>query len=291
LTLGTAYGPSLSPQVLLDFTSKEGNILLALSGESSIPSAIQSLLVELDIQTSPDRSSVTVDHFGYDTLSAAEKHDTLLLSKPTPLRSDVKNFFAGEGTIAFPKAVAQTLGNTNPLLAPILKAGKNAYSYNPKEEFEAAEDPFAIGEQISLVTAMQARNNARFTVFGSVEALEDKWFDANVKGIEGKQTKTANRDFAKQVTSWAFKESGVLQVGRVEHHLASERKSSTGHERFETVGESNPKIYRVKNDVVCVKELAAWTLANPIRHSQSSSPNTGTASSSRLSSHPMTPSN
>ena len=191
-----------------------------------------------------------MDHFNYDTVSASDKHDVLLLPRPKALRSDVTNFFGGDGTIVFPRSVAQELGNASPLLAQILSAPSTAYSYNPKEETETVEDPFAVGQQISLVSAMQARNSARFTIVGSVEALEDKWFDATVKTLGGKETKTANKQFAKQISAWTFMETGVLKVGRVEHHLSSINVGASGNESVAQLGYLNPTIYRVKNDVV-----------------------------------------
>lgn len=166
------------------------------------------------------------------------------------MRPDVKNYFGGDGTVAFPRAVAQELGNASPLLVPILRAKNTAYSYNPKDDAEYVEEPFGVGEQISLASAMQARNSARFTVLGSVEALENKWFDAKVKGLDGKQVKTANREFAKQLTSWTFMEIGVLKVGRVEHHLSSIDTSTNSSNSVTQLGYLNPKIYRIKNDVV-----------------------------------------
>jgi oligosaccharyltransferase complex subunit beta len=244
-------GPQLTPKLLLDFINAGGNILLTLSSSHPTPSALVSLLLELDIHLPTDRSGLVVDHFNFDTISAPEKHDVLLVPTPDAVRPDVKNFFKGEGKggdiLAFPRAVGQTLGNNSPLLAPILRAPRTAYSYNPKDEVEGVEDPFAVGQQLSLVTAMQARNSARFTVIGSSELLEDAWFDAKVKrsaGLDGaasdKAVKTSNQAFAKKVTGWTFNEVGVLKVGKIQHHL----------NEGETEPELNPKIYRVKNDVV-----------------------------------------
>ena len=250
----------MTPNLLLQFINKDGNILLTVSADAPTPTAISSLLLELDIHLPPDRNSLVVDHFNYDTTSASEKHDVLLLTRSSPLRSDARNFFGGDGTLAFPRAVAQELGNTNPLLAPILRAKSTAYSYNPKDEVETVEDPFAVGEQIALVSSMQARNSARFTVFGSAEALEDKWFDAKVKPFGGKDSKTANREFAKQVTAWTFKELGVLKVGRVEHHLSSISEGSSGNDSVAQLGYLNPTIYRVKNDVVSIVHFQRFTM-------------------------------
>lgn len=244
----TGYGPALTPNILLDFTNGGGNILLALSAASPTPTAIVSLLLELNIHLSPDRTSVVVDHFNYDVSSAAEKHDVLLVPRSKPLRLDVKNYFGGDGVLAVPRAVGHSLGNDSPLLAPILTAPETAYSYNPKEEEESMGDQFVTGGQLALVTAMQARNSARFTVLGSLEMLEDKWFDATVKGTDGKSKKTANRDFAKQLSSWTFKETGVLKVGKVEHYEVV--PLSNKGDNASQVGYLNPAIYRIKTQTV-----------------------------------------
>lgn len=171
----------------------------------------------------------------------------LVLPSPQALRPGVKNFFSVGGTLAVPRAVGQVLGNESPLLVPILRAPTTAYSYNPKDEAEAVEEPFAVGQQLSLISALQARNSARFTVLGSVEMLQDQWFNANVK-TAGKETTAANREFAKQLSSWTFKELGVLKVGKLQHYLAEDRKNFNTSSL--SVPEHNPTIYRIKNDVV-----------------------------------------
>lgn len=250
-------GPNFTPLLLLKFINAQGNILLTLSSSHPTPSGIVSLLLELDIHLPTDRNTLVVDHFNYDTLSASEQHDVVLVSRPDALRPDVRNFFKGDGKggeyIAFPRGVGQTLGNDSPLLTPVLRAPRTAYSYNPKDDAEGVEDPFAVGQQMSLVTVMQARNSARFTVIGAAEMLEDKWFDADIKrsigmqgvGKDAKKQKTANRAFAKEISGWTFNEIGVVKVGRIEHYLSGD--SST----LSSGNVTNPKIYRIKNKVVC----------------------------------------
>ena len=240
----------MTPNLLLQFINQDGNILLALSASSSLPTAISSILLELDIHLAPERTSLVVDHFNYDVSSSIDRHDVLLLSQPSSSKPGVRNFFGGDGTIAFPRAVAQELGNNSPLLSTILGAKATAYSYNPKDDGEPMQEPFAVGEQISLVSSIQSRNSARFTVFGSVEALEDHWFDAKVKDGTGKQSVTANRKFAEQVSAWTFKEAGVLKVSRVEHHLSTVEKGADSNDSVAQLGYLNPTIYRIKNEAV-----------------------------------------
>jgi oligosaccharyltransferase complex subunit beta len=193
-----------------------------------------------------------VDHFNYDASSAAEKHDVLLLPPPGSYRSDVRDFFSAgapaDSVIAFPRGVGTVLGQGE-LLTPILRAPSTAYSYNPKEQTDSvSDDLFAAGAQLALVAAMQARNSARLTVVGSAEVLEDRWFDAKVKTAAGKDVKTFNREFAKGVSAWTFQELGVLRVNWIEHHL-----NEVGADNV-----SNPKIYRIKNDVVSADTEIFW---------------------------------
>jgi oligosaccharyltransferase complex subunit beta len=89
------------------------------------------------------------------------------------------------------------------------------------------------------VTALQARNNARITVSGSTDMFSDEFFGMEVQapGSE-KKIKTANREFAKEISGWTFQEIGVVKVAEVRHYLAN------------TTGQVNPIVYRVKNDIV-----------------------------------------
>ncbi|KAK5110679.1 hypothetical protein LTR85_000761 [Meristemomyces frigidus] len=260
-TQSKGLGPALAPNLIVDFINAGSNVLLALSAESSVPSAVSSLLLELDISLPPDRNSLVVDHFNYETKQAGDKHDVLLLPSPELAgRKGVKNFFSVDGLIAFPRAVGAVLGNASPLLSSILKAPSTAYTYNPKDEAEGVEDVFATGSQLSLVTAFQARNSARFTVLGSVEALQDTWFDASVQTPgASKATQTSNRAFAEKLTRWTFMESGVLRVGTVQHYLNEGiQKGVTNTTSLGAAVDVNPGIYRIKNDVHYSIELSEW---------------------------------
>ncbi|KAK6087758.1 dolichyl-diphosphooligosaccharide-protein glycosyltransferase 48kD subunit [Seiridium cupressi] len=245
-------GPNLTPSAIVQFIDAKGNVLVALSSSKPAPTSIVSALLELDIHLPPDRSGLVVDHFNFDISSAAEKHDVVLLPAPGALRPDVQDFFSPDAPadklLAFPAGVGQTLGS-GPLLAPILRAPSTAYSYDPKEQAESVDDLFASGKQLSLVTTFQARNSARVTVVGSADMLTDKWFDAKVKKNGQKSSvSTLNREFAKRVSGWTFAEIGVLRVNWVEHHLNEPGQSN----------QSNPGIYRIKNDVTYSISLSEY---------------------------------
>ena len=265
-TKAKGLGPALSANLLVDFINQESNILLALSSEYRIPAAISSLLLELDISLPADKNSLVVDHFSYDAKSASEKHNVLVLPSPQFGRKDVQNYFSVDGAIVFPNTVGQVLGDKSPLLYPVVSAPTTAYTYHPKEENELVEDPFATGNQISLVTAFQARNSARLTVLGSAEMLEDKWFTARSQSsAAGSKIMTpANREFAKRVSAWTFHELGVLNTGPVKHRLdETVHKGSTAENMavgsyFDT--EHNPNIYRIKNRVAYSIAMSEWDI-------------------------------
>lgn len=231
----------MTPNVLLDFVNANGNIMIAASSTTAVSTSLTSLLSELDITLPTERTGVVVDHFNYDTNSASEEHNVLVLDSPASVRPGLKNYFEQPGdVIAVPHAIGHVLGNSH-LLTPILRAPSTAYSYNPKEQGETIEgdELFAAGKQIALVSGAQARNSARVTLVGSADLFQDKWFDANVAKAGEKKVKTGNRAFARSVSAWAFKEIGVVRVNEVEHQLADDN-------------EVNPSIYRVKNDVVSI---------------------------------------
>lgn len=232
LTL-TGYGPNLTPQLLLKFANQAGNLLLLTS--PSTPEQTREFARELDISL-PPRDYTTVDHHSYDTLSAASNHNVVLIPRPS-LSSSTKNYFSTpSGTIAF-RGVGHTLGN-GPLLTPILTAARTTYAYDTKEDAAYAEDPWSAGTQLHLVSALQARNNARITVSGSAEMFSNEFYNMNVKAPGSTKTKVANREFGKELTAWTFHETGVVKVVGVRHYLADE------------TGDVNPSMYRIKNDVV-----------------------------------------
>ncbi|KAF4472433.1 oligosaccharyl transferase complex subunit OST4 [Fusarium albosuccineum] len=231
-------GPNLTPNQILGFVNAGGNILLTMSSTHTVPTSIVSVLSELDIALPAERTGKVVDHFNFDTISAAESHDVLVIDAPRNVRPGLKDYFEIPGALlSVPNAVGHTLGS-GPLLTPILRAPPTAYSYNPKEQGDAIDpdELFAAGKQIALVSAIQARNSARVTIIGSAEMLQDKTFDTKVSRLGGKALYPSNREFITSLAAWTFKELGVLRVNKIEHRLQGDN-------------ETNPGIYRVKNDV------------------------------------------
>lgn len=252
-TKSKGLGPNLTAKLLLDFLDAGGNIMLALSATQPVPAALNALLLELDIQIPAERAGLVVDHFNYDALSASDHHDVVLVPTPAKYRPDTKNYFGSGGRadlLAVPRALGHVLGN-GPLLTPILTAPRTAYLYNQKEQAESLDgDVFAAGAQLSLVSAFQALNSARFTLVASAEMFQDAWFDAEVQRPGAAEpVKAWNEQFARRLTGWTFHEIGHLRVNYVEHHLAEEGPLANI---------SNPEIYRINNNVTYEISISEW---------------------------------
>ncbi|ORY84936.1 dolichyl-di-phosphooligosaccharide-protein glycotransferase subunit [Protomyces lactucae-debilis] len=229
-------GPELTPQALSRFVEAGGNLLIGAS--STMSPAIRDFARELGIELA-DRDSLMVDHFKADKEAKDDKHTTLLLDgfvKSPILSSEVV-----KGAPVIFKGVGHALGNS-PLLQPILQADSTAYSYDTKEEFEAAEAPWVAGKQAYLVSALQARNNARVVVAGSVDLFSDA---AMTRIIGGKQA--GNALFARDVTQWVFQEKAVIRAFGLRHALANT-----------TFEETLPSMYRVKNEVAFEIQMQQW---------------------------------
>lgn len=201
-----------------------------IGASTGVATSLRDFTRELEIDLA-EKDSLMVDHFNYDS-SSDDRHTTILSSEYTDNTSILSKEVQDGPPVVF-KGVGHFLGNGQ-LVSPILRASRTAYSYDTKEEFEAAETPWIAGSQAWLVSAIQARNNARVVVTGSVEMFSDTAFILQL--ADGKTS--GNKNFARDVTSWLFQEKGVLRAFGLSHSLANQ-----------SVIDTLPSTYRVKNDV------------------------------------------
>ena len=97
-----------------------------------------------------------------------------------------------------------------------------------------------------MVSALQARNNARVVFTGSLDFFSDSFFRSSVqkRGSTQKMNKSGNEALAVALSKWVFKEEGVLRVGNVRHHKVGET--------------SPPEAYTVMDDVVFTIEIEKY---------------------------------
>ncbi|XP_076364934.1 dolichyl-diphosphooligosaccharide--protein glycosyltransferase non-catalytic subunit Ost48 [Tachypleus tridentatus] len=211
------FGGSLNVQAITDFIDNGGNVLVAAS--SSVGDVIRELGSECGFEIDEEETSV-IDHLNYD-LSDDGKHTLIvadaseLLDAPTIVgsRNIPPVLFRGVGMIS---------DQDNILVLEVLTASSTAYSYKP--DVEISEYPHAVGKSTLLISALQARNNARVVFSGSLDFFSDQFFQASVQKAHGgkRYEKSGNQEVATALAKWVFKQKGVLRTSNVKHHRKGE---------------------------------------------------------------------
>jgi oligosaccharyltransferase complex subunit beta len=172
----------LSPQSLYDFVEKGKNVLVVLSPDLSELWRDFSREFEVDFD---ERNNMVVDHFHYDQDLDNKSHTALVIPLSDAL-SPIVSALTRSGAPLLYRGVGHQVGRL-PLLNSILSATSTAYSWEVKEADSPTEDVFIAGSSIGLVTALQAKNNARVTFIGSLEVFSNEFGLASVKSSEGMQ--------------------------------------------------------------------------------------------------------
>lgn len=232
----------LSPQRLSFLVNSGTNLLLALPPDSSEIWRDFAREFEVDID---DRGTQAIDHFAFDLDADDGSHTSLVL----PL-SDVPSPYLSPSTrngppIIFRGALHST--GRSPLLNPILSVPSTTYSAHVESQLE---DLRSYGAHSTVVSAFQARNNARVTFVGSTDLFTDDSARLPVRTLHQTYSKSGNSAFLKDIARWTFGATGQRQVLSVEHKLAS--------------GELlNPQAYRVKDRVHYTLEVESTSESVP----------------------------
>ncbi|GAA5932126.1 hypothetical protein JCM10213_006762 [Rhodosporidiobolus nylandii] len=186
-----------------------------------------------------DRGQVVVDYFSPPSPSSAPSDGTLfsvlLSSAPSPFVDD-------EARAAPPVLYrgAGHLASRHPQLTPVLRAGSGAFSTDGGEGAAppAPEEVRLAGSNVGLVSAFQARNNARVVFSGSADLFSEGL------AVDADGNPTGNPAFLRSLSRWAFQQSGQLRV------------VSSAHENVET-GVEGGSTYRVGSELKYTLTLAS----------------------------------
>lgn len=131
----------------------------------------------------------------------------------------------------------------------------NVHTYSALNSDEPLEKSIVnSGNSLSLIAALQMRNNARITFVGSLKMLSDEYFISPIQSsVDGKQyAKSGNEEFLALVSAWSFGERGILRLSEAVHHLQKAHYSDI------TV---NPTRYRIKDLVTYSVKLEEYRLS------------------------------
>ncbi|SCV73025.1 BQ2448_6950 [Microbotryum intermedium] len=241
----------LNPQRLVEYSQQGTNLLIALSPHVS--EFWRDFAREFDLEFD-DRGSRVIDHFNYDVgLDDDSSHSVIVV----PL-SGCKSPFVAPETSAGPPLLYRGIGHAigrRPLATNILHASPTAYSGDASRIGNLADDVFLAGTSAGLVTAFQAKNNARITFVGSTDVFSDVFQRASVESSNGLRfARSGNAAFISDLTRWTMQETGVIRIDAARHYRASDGQ----RQDLYRVGEELPQAYDV--DIV-VKDEDARLLA------------------------------
>jgi oligosaccharyltransferase complex subunit beta len=225
--LVTEFSGLIETHSITDFIDSGRSVLIA--ADDGVSSAIRDLASKVGVEY-PEKGRV-VDHFFHD-VSGAEHENLIVDTLPgmeAILGVDKMSNILYEGTSQVLSPARVSAG----LLFPILNAKSTAFPY-PKA---------------NLVAAMQARNNARVVVSGSLALFSNAFFEAQVApstaDSKEKSVPSGNKKFVAELAAWNFGERSVLRASEISHHRQGEQVA--------------PAVYTIKDNItvsVTIEEYA-----------------------------------
>ncbi|GAV88321.1 LOW QUALITY PROTEIN: DDOST_48kD domain-containing protein, partial [Cephalotus follicularis] len=235
------FGGSIDVAAIADFVDSGHDLIIAADNNAS--DFIREIATECGVDFDEDPVAMVIDHTSY-AVSDTEGDHTLLASDNI-IESDV---ILGSKKIEAPvlfKGIGHSLNPSNNLVVKVLSASPSAYSANPKSKL--ANPPTITGSAISLVSIVQARNNARVLITGSLIMFSNRFFRSGVQkaGNSTKHERSGNEQFFTELGKWVFHERGHLKAVNIRHHK---------------VGVTDePAMYRISDDLEYSVEIYEWS--------------------------------
>eukprot|EP00735_Rhodelphis_limneticus_P003024 TRINITY_DN1419_c0_g1::TRINITY_DN1419_c0_g1_i1::g.27119::m.27119 TRINITY_DN1419_c0_g1::TRINITY_DN1419_c0_g1_i1::g.27119 ORF type:complete len:448 (+),score=71.06,sp/O54734/OST48_MOUSE/42.92/1e-121,DDOST_48kD/PF03345.9/4.7e-121 TRINITY_DN1419_c0_g1_i1:33-1346(+) len=219
---------------VLHFVDAGGNLLLA--GSLEISDAVRDLANECGVEFD-DEDTVAIDHAHAHPLDSDFEGEHTVFSTKNILANSVVLGTKNIAPVVF-HGVAHALIQDNPHIFSVVGGEATTYSGDP--EHEIGSSVFVSGRSTGLVSAMQARNNARVAISGSLDVFSNRFFDLAGSG---------NADLARELTRWVFGERGVLRFTNATHWLAEPFVSPVEPLHSDIVGCRRHEMYTI-NDVL-----------------------------------------
>ncbi|RAL46584.1 unnamed protein product [Cuscuta campestris] len=235
------FGGSLDLAAVLDFVDSGRDLILAADANAS--GLIRNIAAECGVDFDEDPSAMVIDHSSY-AISETEGDHTLIASDSFIESNVILGSRKIEAPVLF-RGIGHSLSPDNSLVFKVLSASPSAYSANPKSTL--VKPPSLAGSSISLVSVMQARNNARILISGSLSMFSDRFYRSGVlkAGSSTKFEKSGNEQFLTELSKWIFHERGHLKVINLKHHKIDEKEE--------------PAVYRIKDDLEFSVEIYEWS--------------------------------
>eukprot|EP01121_Diplochlamys_sp_Union-15-3_P003497 TRINITY_DN1339_c0_g1_i2.p1 TRINITY_DN1339_c0_g1~~TRINITY_DN1339_c0_g1_i2.p1 ORF type:complete len:436 (-),score=70.51 TRINITY_DN1339_c0_g1_i2:60-1367(-) len=237
------FGGIIDVHSILDFIDDGHNVLLA--ADFGVSDLIREIASECGVQFD-DEGTKVIDHLNFDVSDYDYGHEVIVIDPS----SDKDQIFSN--SVIIPQAsklspiLYQGIGHSleGSLNVPILTGSKSAYSAVSGKAL--ADNPQVVGKKTVLASILQARNNARVAVAGSLALFSDRFFNSKVQkyGSNAAPRPSGNLEFVKQLSSWVFKEVGVIRASNLKHHIKGQSQA--------------PAVYTVNQEIVFSVDIEQW---------------------------------
>ncbi|CAH9079670.1 unnamed protein product [Cuscuta epithymum] len=235
------FGGNVDAAAILNFVDSGRDLILAADVFAS--DLIREIATECGVDFDEDPAASVIDHKSYAVSDTDGDHT--LIAASNFIQSEV---ILGSKTIEVPvlfQGIAHSINPTNGLVLKVLSASPAAYSANPGSKL--SNPPTLTGSAISLVSVVQARNNARILIAGSLSMFSNRFLRSGVQkaGNPTRHDKSGNEQFLTEISKWVFHERGHLKAINVRHH---------------NVGQADePSMYRISDDTEFSVEIYEWS--------------------------------
>jgi oligosaccharyltransferase complex subunit beta len=231
------FGEHITVKDIVNFIDAGNNIIVA--GTTDVSEPIREVAESCGVEFATAGTAV-VDHVKFDGSDANGPHTLLTVQ----LDSDNALVRKITAPVLY-RGISHTVAVGSKLIEPVLLGSE--YSYNGDSEGAPLD-----ASKPLLISAYEARNNARIIFSGSLEFFSN----AFISEISAHDTVTAhetsgNRALIYDLSTWCFQERGRLRVREFHHNHAGV-----------DVDTPTPELYRIKDDVtfsVVIEELNSET--------------------------------
>ncbi|CAH8442627.1 hypothetical protein MS3_00005464 [Schistosoma haematobium] len=209
------FGGALNVKEITNFVDDGGNLVVVAG--PNVGESIRELGSECGVEFD-EENTIVIDHFNFD-----KKDDGLHSLITVPVNNLVKSNVITGGKVDTPllyRGIGISADQTNPLLIDVLHGSKTSYSYNPDKTI--VDYPNTVGTNTQLITALQARNNARALFIGSLDFLSNSFFESTVETESQKSVICGNQMLTDNLLRWVLGERGQLRHVYVKHHRVGE---------------------------------------------------------------------
>jgi len=203
---------SISFEDIVEFSNEGGNILFAVNREvsDSVRDLVETFGFSLD-----KKGTEVLDHFnGVLSVDTSLQH-SYVLSKNAVLSSSILGSYVTEIDSVAPvlfHGIGHSLDDKSVLAVKVLTGSASTYSASANKPI--GDFPESAGQHTLLVSAIQARNNARVVLSGSLDLFSNELFRASLGPDDALP---GNELFCKELSKWGFGERGVLRFSGITH--------------------------------------------------------------------------